>query len=266
MKFITKKQIVQWAFASLAAISTLPSVNAAVIGQLTFRDPTGTVAPDETIEVWATLTLDPGSDPLNFDDSFAPDDQPFAIPLELPLEGNELFGPPDPTYPFSYYDSFSGSHGRSCSDTFSGAGACSGGEYTITSTASFGEPTNWLSLISSAFVLAPGDSIDMLLYELTPSDGSAAAGTYEMFSIFVSLNVEGGFEEEICLGDVDEFGECLDDTDFNVVDLEAILFEFSTDCPDANCTFTRTVVPVPAAAWLFGSALLGLMGIKRKTQ
>ena len=29
-------------------------------------------------------------------------------------------------------------------------------------------------------------------------------------------------------------------------------------------TFTPTVVPVPAAAWLFGSALLGLVGVSRK--
>ena len=27
---------------------------------------------------------------------------------------------------------------------------------------------------------------------------------------------------------------------------------------------TQTVVPVPAAAWLFASALLGMVGIKRK--
>jgi hypothetical protein len=33
---------------------------------------------------------------------------------------------------------------------------------------------------------------------------------------------------------------------------------------NADLTATPSAVPVPAAAWLFGSALLGLMGISRR--
>jgi hypothetical protein len=41
----------------------------------------------------------------------------------------------------------------------------------------------------------------------------------------------------------------------------------ATDCsniPYSDWLFTATVVPVPAASWLFGSALLGLAGFKRR--
>ncbi|MBK7522275.1 MAG: VPLPA-CTERM sorting domain-containing protein [Gammaproteobacteria bacterium] len=49
--------------------------------------------------------------------------------------------------------------------------------------------------------------------------------------------------------------------------IQADFYEFSTNCSRVNdsCAFTRTVsaVPLPAAAWLFGSALAGL-GFVRK--
>ena len=249
--------------AVVAAIFLALPAHSALIGQLTFSDPTGTVSPTETIEVWVTLTLDAASDPLNFDNSYTPDNQPYASPLALPLEGSELFGPPEPTYPFTYYDYYSGSHGRTCNDTFTAM--CGAGEYDINSTAGNlpAEPTNWLSLTEDPFVLNPGESIDMLLYEITPADGSAA-GTYELFSIFIALDVVGAYEEEICTAGFDEFDECLEELEYNYIELEANLFNFSTDCPDANCTFTRTVVPVPAAAWLFGSALVSMGVIRRK--
>ncbi|NNF16798.1 MAG: VPLPA-CTERM sorting domain-containing protein [Gammaproteobacteria bacterium] len=44
------------------------------------------------------------------------------------------------------------------------------------------------------------------------------------------------------------------------------IYRSLTDCPDANCTFSRTVapVPVPAAVWFLGCTLLGLAGVARR--
>ena len=52
------------AMAASCVISA-PS-QAAVFGSLHFTDPTGTVAPTDIIEVWATLTIDQLSDPYTY--------------------------------------------------------------------------------------------------------------------------------------------------------------------------------------------------------
>jgi hypothetical protein len=36
------------------------------------------------------------------------------------------------------------------------------------------------------------------------------------------------------------------------------------EVPDPDSAFGGTVVPVPAAVWLFGSGLLGLVGVARR--
>ena len=37
-------------------------------------------------------------------------------------------------------------------------------------------------------------------------------------------------------------------------------------CGPGNWTYSSTVVPIPAALWLFGSGLLGLIGVARRKQ
>ena len=88
--------------------------------------------------------------------------------------------------------------------------------------------------------------MDFKLFELTPTGGNATPGTYSLFTAGIGLDVDGK----------DEFGG----------DMFGEVYEFRTNCPDPNCTFTRTVsnVPVPAAVWLFSSGLIGLVGVARR--
>ncbi len=250
-----KASMVGIMFALLAGTS-----QAALIGQLTFVDPTGTVGPNDSIDVWVRLTLDPTSDPLIFDTSASADDM-SANPLPLPAEGFNFDDPFGFPYLFDEYNNLFQFFGRSCNDTFAGPGQCSGGEYIITGS---NDPTSWLNLDTEPFTLLAGQSVDMLLYEITPNGDPAVPGTYELFDIEIGVDVTGSAdctmqgEPDIC----DEFGEN------GLIELEANYFTFATDCPDANCTFSRTVsvVPVPAAVWLMGSALMGLVPLARRNR
>ena len=63
---------------------------------------------------------------------------------------------------------------------------------------------------------------------------------------------------------------------FFFLDTEATQYslsgEFDLLCADTDCissvysTFAPSAVPIPAAAWLFGSGLVGLMGIARRNK
>ena len=65
-----------------------------------------------------------------------------------------------------------------------------------------------------------------------------------------------------------------DESMFFYLDTDALHYDMSGGvdmlCADSDCvspayqTFAPSSVPVPAAAWLFGSALLGLVGVSRK--
>ena len=48
-------------FGAVLLLVASATANAAIIGTLTFRDPTGTVNSNEAIDVWVTLTLDSGA-------------------------------------------------------------------------------------------------------------------------------------------------------------------------------------------------------------
>ena len=207
-----------------------------VTGTLVYTEPTGTVNANETIDVWVRLTLDLSSDSLTYDPF---DPYPNGVnPADIPIEGYSY--DQNAVVPFDLYDYIFQSVGRVCDDTFAVGCSDPGSQYGYT--ADFGADS-WFNFSGTIF---PGESRDFKLYELTPTGGAAAPGTYSLFTTDITLNVEG----------TDEFGGTMD----------AAIYEFSTDCPDANCTFTRTVsnVPVPAAVWLFGSGLLGLIGVARR--
>jgi hypothetical protein len=73
--------------------------------------------------------------------------------------------------------------------------------------------------------------------------GDLKAGTGERFGDFLFTDLGGGMYEG-------SFNTCT----FNGDVCKGI----------SNVEITFSEVPVPAAAWLFGSALVGLMGFKRK--
>src|SRR4051812_45058012 len=55
------------AVAALVMAFGIGSASAGVIASLAFTTPNGIVGPTDTIDVYATLTLDPSSDPLSTD-------------------------------------------------------------------------------------------------------------------------------------------------------------------------------------------------------
>lgn len=228
--------------AALAAVALLGllagAANASVIASLTFTEPTGTVGPTDSIDVWVTLSLFASSDPLTYD---ATSDFPNGFDEEdMPALGfNDLTSEQEP---FASYDYIGKYIGRGCNDTFTVSCSSPGSEYV------YGNPM----VLDSEFLdwdgtVNPGESIDFLLWTLSPADGTASAGTYELYDAYIGFTVYG--------------------VNANGDPLYADLLEFGTDCQDANCTFSRTVeapvVPVPAAAWLLGSGL-GLLGWFRR--
>ncbi len=229
----------QRAFTSLfgaAWLLTVSSVaNAAIIGTLTFRDPTGTVNSNQTIDMWVTLTLDAASDPLTYDDSI--DAFGGINPATFPETGYLNNPPPYDLVSFDSYDNVGPFTTRNCNDSFAAPGCGNPtSAYTWTTPP---PPNNWFNW---AGTLNPGESVDILLYQLSPNGGNAPAGTYQAFDVGLGLAVYG-------------YNDTYDDG------VWAHLIEFNTECSSGGCSFTRTVVPVPGALWLLGSAItaLGLM-------
>lgn len=219
------------------------AANAAVISSLSFTSPAGTVGSTDSIEVWATLTVDPASDePLTYDGGSYLGGLPTSL---IPTEA-EVWNPETFSYdytPFGSYDYVGAFTSQTCSGTFTSG--CSDGEYHISANTS-GLGNGWFDL--TTLNLAPGQSQDFLLYVFTPTDGSAAPGEYTFYNMGLGFTVHGL------------------DADGNAIEQD-ILFGATCVSQSESCAFTRTVVsavPVPAAVWLFGSGLLGLVGIARR--
>lgn len=229
-----------WAFTgSMASQADVVEIDPVIDAYLEFRDPTGVVAPDEDIAVWVTLSLSGDSAPLVYDSSA----QFYGFPESaIPTTGaGSIDGDYQYDVPFAQYDYAYLFTSRSCSGTFTEG--CSGGEYAVDTGPS---ASNWFG-ITEPYVLNPGESQDFLLYTLSPSTGSAAPGTYELFSVGLGIGVSG------------------QDSEGNRIDAD-LFRAWTCSTADPACSFSRTVVapvPVPAAVWLLGSALIGVGGFHR---
>jgi hypothetical protein len=221
--------------------------NAAIIANLSFITPTGTVSPTASIEVWVRLSLDPQSDPFTFDKSLGPT---AGAPTSLiPTEGVVY----DPLY-YTYTPGLF--------DTYIDAGIGTGYDYQYNNfindcnSSSCGYnyytrdylPNSVRELEDKSFTLNPGESLDVMHgYFIPRNDGTASPNTYTLYNLTLSLWNYGLTSE----------GESI--SGYTV---------FAETCPtrDASCAFTRTVsaVPVPAAVYLFSSGLIILFGMTRR--
>lgn len=107
----------------------------------------------------------------------------------------------------------------------------------------------------------------------------------DIFNLSYSVNIgdydfteqsAGSFYSEFTVDDpadvggITAFSMEIGDSSFNDLDLSYGLSGGTWSATDGNAsnvvsgTFTVSAVPVPAAVWMFGSGLIGLIGVKRK--
>ena len=235
----------QLAAAGMLALSSLGAHADAAL-KLSFLEPTGTVGPNETIQVWIRITS-VGDAAFTFDSTQSAESR-FGLPDSIPLPLDAIvYTPPGPpvSVPFAIYQEAYLFTWRSCNDTFSTG--CNPLSHAFQSPIG---PKNWLD--TAQLSLQPGEYLDIHHSDLVPVAGGAAAGTYTLTSLGVGLGVRGRSE-------ADE-------------PLEADLFSFGTcSTAEPGCGFTRTVVsavPEPStwAMMLGGLAVAGFVAGRRRRQ
>jgi hypothetical protein len=270
--------------ASAAALVAAPAQAAQFSGRLEFIEPAGVVGPTDSIPVWIRLTLDADSpDPLVITTDSG-DTPPFGIPPDYyPTEFFLDEGNGDvPASSFALESVFINTS-FTCSGTFTSS-CIEGPPYLFDFNTDPPDSINFLPTPGTTFSLQPGESLDYLFGTFVPSDGPVAPGSYFFYGSSLSLNFFGQSEEiRPVLDDegnpiqlVDDNGAPVFDDEGNPVFETQTEFVFargeydfaSTPCsfgsgPDCVGAFSRTVVPVPGAVWLLGSAV-GLLAWRRR--
>jgi len=159
-------------------------------------------------------------------------------------------------------------------------GATSGWSHTITM------PYEFSMKLEDTEQLRHDDQFDWkgnLALELT-NTGTEAWGDFH-FQIIYPTNLDVVFVDDISIEMKDSLGVEYTDYSYNITNDglgldflfydnpvyqdEAVTFVIYTDNTKAeqtwfNISFNPTPVPIPAAAWLLGSGLIGLVGLRRK--
>ena len=193
-----------------SAFAALPS------GTLSYLEPTGTIAPHQSVFVDMRLTLNPDSVPISYTDgglleSMDPDD--------LPRIGSRYYTPEGGFAPFAKYTFAMLSlsltcelgHGTSCND------------FTAAYDWRFNVPgvSDRPSIITPSLSLQPGGTYDFAFAHFAPPLGGVAPGDYSYTGSVVTLQF---------------YGE----------DAEGVALMWSVDiATDAGASFTRTVMAVP---------------------
>lgn len=204
-----------------------PAMAALPFGTLSFVEPTGTVGPNDDIDIWVRFTLDPSSSPL----TLVTGDVSGFLAADLPTVG-QFFNPDTgrtEEQPFANFTNASLNTYFTCDDTFTNR--CNGAQpraytYQWNLLDTQERPS---AIFKSDLVLAPGQSFDYVFVTLKPALGGAPAGTYSYFDTGLTLEFFG----------VDAEGNSL--STFGVT--------IGSTCGDGQsieqCAFTRTVVAVP---------------------
>ncbi len=212
---------------------------------VTFIEPDGVVGPNDDIPVYIRLTAD--SD-IAFDGNDVAGN--FGIdPGLVPTEGFYFSDAGPVRLPFESLTRAIVSTSFTCSGSFTDGGdsPCAPGDnYDFEFSLADGEGIIGLNTLD----LAAGESQDFLFGTFTPLEGGAAPGDYNFFGANVGFLFFGT--------GIDEFGQSVDVLEFVTLGTTCTTGDFS-------CDFSRVVVPVPAAAWLFVSALGLLVGTRRRT-
>lgn len=218
-----------------------PALSALPVGNLVFSNPTAIISATDTVAVDVILTLDRGSSEFVFDKA-------------LPDFGLDLAELTD-------WNSVSDAHlelAIGCSNNFSSS-CVAGFPYVYASN------SNVTTL--DAVKILPGATWNFTAGVFSPSHGTAAGGTYHLYSLAIALKVSG---QQWTL-EVDKDGlPVFNDEGMPVFGLQAAtayipLFDtcgFAGDSADVcSVAFSRTVagpVPEPASAMLFLCGLGGL--------
>ncbi len=222
------------AAALSAALCCIPamSAHADVIATLEFIQPTGSVGPYDSIDVWVKLTVDPASEAIVFDA-----ENGILLNDSLLPEMSDIVS----------YDAHSSYTSVSyyCEGNF-WPDCASGGSYTFQW--NYGAPGKPSFIGLSSLNLQPGDSMTYVFGTFVPGAGGAEPGTYSFAQTSAA----------VWLYDAD-------DAEINY------LADLATTCPDGGaCGFTRTVtaVPEPSAYALMGvgTLLVGWAARRRRTR
>jgi hypothetical protein len=225
--------------AAVVALSTAallaPGIGLAALptGTLAYLAPTGTVGPNDVIDVRVRLTLDAGSSDLAFSSGPLTG---FAA-ADLPLQGTAAdqsqrdFASITRAYlNTSYY----------CSGTFTSiCDPSTNYQFAFWLSSAPGAPSvNFLD----TFTLAAGASTDYLFGQFKPAATGAAAGNYTFYNTDVFLTFVG----------TDATGETL-----------TYGYKLAEACgaATADCAFTRTVTAAVPEPGTYALMLLGLAGL-----
>ena len=198
-------------------------------GTMEFLEPSGTVGPDDSIDVMVRLTLDPGSPSISA--SFGRFELSTIPSEDLPTQGyfRTLAGALE-TRSFATYDPFAFfTPAIDCPQTFTAL--CTGaGSYTYTA----GNPG-----VDNGFVnLEPGVPYDFAFVHLTPLPGGAQAGAYSWNQAATAITVYGK----------DALGNSL---------YRSVYVAQTCD----ECQFTRTVLAAVPEPESYVMMLLGALGV-----
>jgi len=207
------------AAAAIAFCISAAPASADVLATLEFTQPTGTVGPNDPVEVWVKLTLDPDSDPVVFDAGNGVQLNDSLLPATgWYYDEQNQFHSAD----FVSYDATNTwtMDGYRCGGNF--LNLCSGNQsYQFEWNPHTNKP--WFGGRLS-LDLKPGDSMTYLFGTFVPRAGGADPGTYSFTSALAGFMIYGW------------------SADSRYIQAFVTLAE---TCPGNSCSFTREVLAVP---------------------